>query len=358
MFLTFVYMGAIPETILVTGACGFVGQHLCQTLLREGQNVVGFGRVPSDPDKQRFLDVATRNGRFAYCSGDLRSSDDLKAALQQYRPDAVIHLGAMAKTDPGDQNHTMLWDVNVGGTQNLVRAVENLALSPPPIVSASTVRVYDGNTGRVDGTTSIDPNKIGPYARSKLAAERITIGCGGSVVRLPNAYGPGQRPGSGIVSSHIDTTLRGGRPEVHGSGDQRIDLTYNDDFVRAILAVARGQQGTVYAVGSGEPLTVRDAAIRIQAACGMSPENIRTVPLPTGAVEGGIYWVDSSEMRGLGWIPETSLTDGLGQTVAWHRSRLNSGVQRQSLAQQRPALPLPAVVTPAITPSQIPLGAA
>ncbi|MBP6993983.1 NAD(P)-dependent oxidoreductase [Candidatus Woesebacteria bacterium] len=350
-------MVAKPETFLVTGAYGFVGQRLCQTLLKEGE-VVGFGRVPSDPGKLESLSRIGRDRRFHHYAGDLRSFGDLSAAFQQYKPDVVIHLGAMARVLPDDPEHRMLREVNVGGTRNLVRAIQDSTSSHLPMIFASTVRVYDAHTGPVDGTTPIDPDKIGPYARSKHDAEGIVIDCGGNVARLPNGYGPGQRVGSGIVPNHIDATLRGEHPEVHGSGNQRIDLTYIDDFVRAILASMRGQQGTVYAVGSGNSLTVRDAAHAIQTACGRGLDNIKTVPLPTGAVEGGIYWVDPSEMHKLGWEPMTSLHDGLGETVQWHRARLGGDPQRRYSVQQSLPLPLPLVFPTPTTSPQVPLGAA
>ena len=242
---------------LITGAAGFLGSALANSLAREGHQVRGLDDLSTGDPRTLSPDVH-------FTRGDVNDRPRLWTLLQEV--DVVYHLAARVSVPesvlyPRDYNA-----VNVGGTVSLMEAIHDVGVKR--VVLASSGAVY-GDIPDQPLREDMIPNPRSPYAVSKLAAEYYvrTIGSLWGIetvsLRIFNAYGPGQHlPPSHppVVPHYLKQALRGGTLVAHGDGTQTRDYIYVDDVVAAMIAAATAPRidGLVINVGSGEECPVKE----------------------------------------------------------------------------------------------------
>jgi nucleoside-diphosphate-sugar epimerase len=312
---------ALPDgsRVLVTGAAGFIGSHLCERLVACGYEVVGvdcFTDFYSRDDKERNLGELREYSAFGFRQLDL-SSDDLSGLLDGV--DAVFHLAAQAgvRTSFGDSLNTYLRH-NVLATQRLLEAATGAPLKT--FVYASSSSVY-GNPARYPTTERTPRRPVSPYGMTKVATEDLagvyhrslavpTVG-----LRYFTAYGPRQRPDMAF-RQFMTRGLAGQPVPVLGDGRQVRDFTYVGDIVDGTIAAAlHGRAGSVYNLGGGQPVELREAVGMIEEMLGRRLE-IQRRPAQVGDVR--ITGCDGALARDeLGYVPSTSLRDGLVAQFDW-----------------------------------------
>ena len=303
---------------LVTGAAGFIGSRLVETLLSTGYKVIGLDNFSNyyEPSLKRAnIAASLGNPRFSMVDDDLATAD-LGSLLDGV--DAVFHLAGQpgVRTSWGIGFSTYLRQ-NLLATQHLLEALAHRTI---PMVMASTSSVYGENDGR-PLTEDAPLRPISPYGMTKAAAEqlidvyrrdrRVPVVC----LRYFTVFGPRQRPD--MAFQQFVDALENARPlNIFGSGNQTRDFTYVDDVVAATIA-AVGAPSPVYNVGGGTPASVNDAVALLQQLTGKQGEVIRTE-----CARGDIYrsWADTSRLRNeVGWQPRTTLADGLSAQIAAYR---------------------------------------
>ncbi|MFQ5502308.1 MAG: GDP-mannose 4,6-dehydratase, partial [Phycisphaerae bacterium] len=138
-------MNTSIQTVLVTGAAGFIGSHLCEALLAAGRRVIGFDNFDSfyDPAvKRRNLDVSLKQDAFTLVEGDIRDAETVESAMTQ-RVDVMVHLAARAGVRPSIENPPLYQDVNVRGTSVMLEAARNHQV--PRFIFAGSSSVYGNN---------------------------------------------------------------------------------------------------------------------------------------------------------------------------------------------------------------------
>jgi nucleoside-diphosphate-sugar epimerase len=260
---------AARSTVLVTGCAGFLGSHLCETLLDEGRRVVGldcFSDYYPRALKEANLRLALRSPRFRLVEADL-ASDGLAPLLDGV--ESVFHLAAQAGVRPsfGEGFDGYLRD-NVQGTQRLLEAAAERELAA--FVYASSSSVYgDQDTYPVSEDAPMRPKS--PYGATKVITEQLARAFwhsrGVPVVGLRyfTVYGPRQRPDMAFAR-FLERARARRAITVHGDGRQVREFTYVDDVVRATIAAAEhGERGSTYNIGGGEPVALLDAIAMIEA---------------------------------------------------------------------------------------------
>jgi nucleoside-diphosphate-sugar epimerase len=290
------------ERMLVTGAAGFLGSHLCDRLLADGHEVIGvdcFTEHYAREAKERNLERARQWDAFELVEADL-ADDGLDALLDGV--DTVFHLAA----EPGVRGGRLSTYLrrNVIATQRL------LAAKPRRLVYASSSSVY-GNAAHQSEDTPLAP--LSPYAATKAAMERLVRASGVPAVglRFFTVYGPRQRPDMAF-HRFIAHCLRGEPIPVIGDGRQVRDFTYVGDAVEGTLAAAaRGRPGAIYNVGGGQPVELRDAIALIAELVG---DPVRVEHRPVVAGEARRTACDGSlARRELGFVPQTPLGAGIAR---------------------------------------------
>lgn len=305
--------------ILVTGAAGFVGRVLVPRLLAGGHLVSGT-HLPGEPappgaEGVRWLPL------------DLRSNDSVAAVVAD-RPDAVIHLAAVASGADARKDPGIAWDVNAGGTARLVEALGGFRarrLADPLLLFVSTAEVY-GTTSEPRLRTEQDPvAPVSPYAASKAGAElavRETAGRTGLRAIIARAFphtGPGQT--DRYVVAAFAKRLRAAKalnaPVVKtGNLDPVRDFLDVRDVVDAYVALLeRGVPGETYNVATGIGVSLHDLFTRLATLVGVraipepDPQLIRAADVPH--LVG-----DASRIRqATGWTPRITFDQTLHDVV-------------------------------------------
>jgi len=313
--------------VLVTGAAGFIGSHLCEALLAVGCRVTGIDCFTDyyDPARKRAnLAAALQHPGFTLVEADLLQAD-LAGLLAEV--DQVYHLaGQPGVRGSWGQQFEVYTCNNILATQRLLEA--NLAVGGRPLVYASSSSVY-GNLCDMPLRENMAPAPVSPYGVTKLAAEYLcrlyhdVHGLPTVSLRLFTVYGPRQRPD--MAFGRFLTALRAGRPiSVFGDGCQTRDFTYVADVVRAFkLAMAYcdahrdGPDGQerVFNVAGGSRVSVLEV---LALAAQVTGSELRLSNLPAQPGDVRDTWADTTRARDcLGFVAETGLHAGLTAEWRW-----------------------------------------
>jgi UDP-glucose 4-epimerase len=297
---------------LITGAAGFLGSALANTLAREGHQVRGLDDLSTgDP---QALDPGVH-----FTRGDVNDRPKLWTLLQDV--DCVYHLAARVSVPESVLYPREYNAVNVGGTVSLMEAMRDVGVRR--VVLASSGAIYGDQDVQplAEGQT---PRPRSPYAVSKLAAEYYvrTIGMLWGIetvsLRIFNAYGPGQHLPPAhppVVPYFLRQATRNGTIVVHNNGQQTRDFIYVDDVIAAMVAAstAPGINGLVINVGSGTECSIRDLVRLVLEVTG-SQANV----VYNQQVEGGVSRMCANialaEKR-LNFKPAIGLKEGLRLTL-------------------------------------------
>lgn len=298
---------------LVTGGAGFIGAALTHRLIQDGHQV----RVLDDLSAGDPGDLPEEA---SFTRGDVRDRPKLWTLLQNV--DCVFHLAARISVQESVLYPREYNDVNVGGTVSLAEAVRDAGVRR--VVFASSATVY-GQQESQPVVESARTHPSVPYAVSKLAAEHYLFALGELcrfdtiVLRIFNAYGPGQRlppAHAPVVPLFVRNIINGTSLVLHGEGGQTRDFVYIDDVVDALVAAAHLRTGTrtIINVGSGVETSIRELVTTLSAVSGRRPETV-TNPQQRG---GLARLVADLSLAGqlLGYRPKVTLSEGLARMVS------------------------------------------
>jgi dTDP-glucose 4,6-dehydratase len=305
--------------VLVTGAAGFLGSHLCDRLLAQGHRVIGMDNfVTGAPDNIAHL----RDQRdFQFVLHDVTNFIELQGPL-----DGVLHFASPAS--PVDYLELPIQTLNVGslGTHKALG-----------LAKAKRARFLLASTSEVYGDPLVHPqpesywghvNPVGPrgvYDEAKRFAEAITMayhryhGLDTRIVRIFNTYGPRMRPNDGrVVSNFIVQALRGEPLTVYGDGSQTRSFCYVNDLIDGIVRLFERGDADPTNIGNPNEFTVRQLAELVLRHTG-SRSPIVQQPLPVD--DPKVRQPDIARARAtLGWEPQISLDEGLQRTIEYFRA--------------------------------------
>lgn len=318
-------MNTARSKVVVTGAAGFIGSHLCERLLGDGWAVVGVDNFDGfyDPQiKRANLAGCVGNARFQLLEADIRDAEAVNSVFAGRDVEIVVHLAARAGVRPSIEEPVLYQDVNVNGTVVLLEAAKNFDVRK--FVFASSSSVY-GNNEKVpfSETDNVD-YPISPYAATKKAGELLChtyshlYGIGMTCLRLFTVYGPRQRPDLAIHK--FARLIEAGRPiPVFGDGSMMRDFSYIDDIIDGVVAAMDACRGyEIYNLGESRPVRLDALIAAIEAALGKKAI-IQRMPMQPGDVDRTYADVQKA-MLALGYRPRTDLETGLKRFVEWFRS--------------------------------------
>ena len=313
--------------IFITGATGFAGSHLVDSLLAQEHEVFALTHPATShqtlPDHPRLHSIA----------GDLLDLDSLKTAVRQAQPDTVYHLAGQAYPARSWQNPALTIAINTGGTANLLEAV--IAYGRPRVVVVTSAEIY-GYVSEDDLplTEETWPQPRHPYGVSKYAAAQLTA-VYAQRYDLPvvearpfNHIGPRQALGfvAPDFASQLAAIKLGQKPAVISVGnlDARRDFTDVRDVIRAYQLLAeKGTPGQGYLICSGQAVSIHYLLNALIDAAGITvevaydPERMRPSDTPC------LYGSHAKLSRDVGWKPEIHLRQSLNDAFQEWLERLN-----------------------------------
>lgn len=315
-------------TILVTGGAGFIGSHVVDKLLSNGDSVIAIDDFNDfyDPQvkRQNIVDHM-RHPNYILCEGDIRDNELLNSVFSKQKIDAVIHLAARAGVRPSLEQPVLYQEVNVAGTQNIFECCRIFDIKKCLFASSSSVY---GINSKIPFSEE-DPifNPISPYAATKASGELLAhvyshlYGIQILCLRFFTVYGPRQRPDLAInkFTKLIDSRLP---LPMYGDGTTRRDYTFIDDIVNGIMG-ALAYNKTKYEVvnlGNSQTVYLKDLIAVIERKLGKQAI-LHRLPSQPGDVPQ--TYADIAKARSLfGYNPSTSIEEGIEQYILWYRNIL------------------------------------
>jgi UDP-glucuronate 4-epimerase len=319
--------GGVPLRVLVTGAAGFIGSHLTETLLNRGDQVIGLDNFNDyyDPSRKRINIAAVRDHRrLTFYEADIRDADKMHHIVADHYPDVVVHLAAMAGVRYSIGRAPLYVDVNLHGTVSLLEAVRGGAV--PHFVFASTSSVY-GATERIPfRETDACNHPLAPYPATKKASELIGYTYHNlhklnfTALRFFSVYGPRGRPDM-MPFMVMDRIVHGREIQLFDAGQMKRDWTYVDDIVAGVIAAVDRPLGyEIINLGRGEPVLMADFMDIIQQL--MAKRAILSTP-DAPPSEPKINFADISKARRLlEYNPQTHIRDGLARMWDWYQREI------------------------------------
>ncbi len=261
---------------LITGAAGFIGSALANSLVQGGHAVIGIDDLSTGKADTLSEEVVLHQG-------DVNDRKLLWTLLQDV--DCVYHLAARVVVPDSILYPREYNTVNVGGTVTLMEAMRDMRVRR--VVLASSGAIY-GNQPEQPVKENATPNPRSPYAVSKLAAEYYTHSIGSLwgietvCLRIFNAYGPNQQlPGTHppVIPNFLRQAYQNATIVIHGDGNQTRDYIYIDDVVDGLIAAATATEidRQTINIGSGRETSVRDLARLVLEISGKQPEILSNV---------------------------------------------------------------------------------
>ena len=330
------------DTVLVTGAAGFIGFHVAERLLSEGRRVVGLDIVNDyyDPKlKEARLDLLKQHGNFTFVKLDLKDRHGIKSLFEQHQFPLVIHLAAQAGVRYSIDHPHAYVDSNLEGFINVLEGCRHNHCQH--LVFASSSSVYGANSKLPFSVHDNVDHPISLYAASKKANELMAHSYS-HLYRLPTTglrfftvYGPWGRPDMAMFL--FARAILAGEPiKLFNHGKMRRDFTYVDDVAQAVVRVlGRPPQGDfawdaqapdpsssaapwkVYNVGNNRPEDLMHVVTVLEKALGKTAKK-ELLPMQPGDVPA--TYADIEDLaRDIGFKPSTTIEEGIARFVTWYR---------------------------------------
>jgi UDP-glucose 4-epimerase len=294
------------ESVLITGATGFLGGRIRDRLLAEGTRVTAVSRGAS----------GSREGDWRTC--DLEDAEAVQRLFHEVRPSHVLHLASLVTGSRDVSAVLPTFRANLAAAVHLLTAA----------VQAGCKRVV--LAGSMEELPADAPGRY-PYAAAKRAAGDYgrffhrAYGLSAITLRIGMVYGPGDRRTAGFIPHVILSQLGAIRPRL-SSGKRQVDWVFVDDVADAFLAAARATDdasGAVLEIGTGRAVSLAEVAARLTAITGGPEPELGA--LPDRASDVDIAMDAETTAKVIGWRSRVELDDGLRRTVDWYRAERAAG---------------------------------
>jgi len=313
----------MTDTIIVTGASGFIGSHLVDSLLMKGHKVIGIDNMRTG--RKENLSEAMKSDKFRLLEADVRDTNLEEMIAENI--DTIFHLAAISSVKESVENPIFVNDVNVNGTVNVLETARKL--NAKRFVFSSSAAVY-GNPEDMPIRETCSFTALNPYAASKIAGEMYinsyskSYGLDATILRYFNVYGPRQAYSeySGVISIFVNQALVGDSIKIEGNGEQTRSFIHVTDVVRAtrLAGELKSAIGATINVSGPNLVSILQLAWILKESIDGCQSEIVHVEPRIGDIKDSIGNIEKAQKL-LGFSPEVPLERGLKATAEWYRSQ-------------------------------------
>ena len=296
---------------VITGGAGFIGSHITKALVEQGHNVTILDNL--NTGKEKNLELIKEKINFV--KGDIRDNKLLEEIMVD--TDGVFHQAALASVQDSFSKPDEYHDVNVNGTENILKLAKKNDFK---VVYASSSSVY-GNPEKIPIEESDSKNPINPYAKTKLRKEELAvkyskIGVKVIGLRYFNVFGKGQsKEYAGVLKLFLERIRDGLPPKINGDGTQFRDFVFVEDVAEAnIMSMKSEVNHEFFNVGTNTSITILDLAKTIIKFSGLNIE-----PIFGPSLEGDVMKTiaDISLIKEkIGWQPKVMLESWINEIIS------------------------------------------
>ena len=306
---------------LVTGGAGFIGSHLVETLVKQGQDVRVLDNFLTGKREniEEFLD------KIDLIEGDIRDFNTCEQAVNGV--DYVLHQAALPSVPRSIKDPVLTNAINVVGTLNLLVASKDAKVNKFVFASSSSVYGDDPNLPKKEGIEGVP---LSPYAVTKLVGENYLrvfseiFGLGTVALRYFNIFGPRQDPHSqyaAVIPNFITRVIEEDSPKIFGDGEQSRDFTFVANVVKANLLAVESEDisGEVFNIACGDRITVNTLFEKIRHFFQKEVDPFYDKPRPGDILHSFADIAKARKM--LKYEPAMSFDDGLRETIQWYSKK-------------------------------------
>jgi len=317
--------------VLITGILGFVGSHLAEKLVNNGDEVYGVVRRVANRNMNTVEKILKD---ITLVTGDITDYASTRNAIKTANPDVVVHLAALSPVRDSFERPFEYQQANLVGTMNVAHSLLELPdARTRRMIAASTAEVYGLQKNQpLKESTPLKP--LSPYAVSKAAGDLylqmmfLTYDLHGAIIRPANSYG--RKFDSSFIIEYLVTEMIKGEDVYVGAPDSIRDYMYIDDHVNAYFLAIKNVKadGQIFNAGTGIGITNRELALMIADKIGYDRKKIKLGSYPLGyplrpAISDQPYIVlDATRIKkALDWSPHVNLSEGLDKVITYFHEK-------------------------------------
>ena len=310
--------------ILITGAAGFIGYHLCKSLLEDGYKVLGIDNLNDYYDtnlKQARLEQLKQFKSFLFNKVDIADRESLTKSFQSFNPQKIVNLAAQPGVRYSIENPYDYMDSNLVGFLNIIELCRNNKVKN--FIYASSSSIYGANKKMPYSVDDRVNQPFSLYGATKRANELIAhsyshlYGLHTTGLRYFTVYGPWYRPDMAIFI--FTQKIMAGKPiPVFNNGNMKRDFTYVDDIIRGTRsAIEKNYKCEIFNLGNSKSESLMDLIGIIETNLGEKAQ-IEYLPMQLGDVKESLADIKKSTEK-LGYKPITTINKGIPQFIKWYK---------------------------------------
>ena len=303
---------------MVTGGMGFVGSHLCESLLKENHNLIILTKSFKKKPNVEHIKTKIKQEKI-----DITNFPKLGKSIEKNKPDVLIHLAGQTSHSKSFENPVYDIDVNAKSTLFMLQKIKELNLKCRFVLGSTFIVIGKPESLPVNEKSMCNPTTI--YGANRLVSEYYckifnqVYGLDTLIFRITNSFGPREQiiKNKNAINYLIYEAFKGNKVNIYNNGNFYRDLIYISDVITGIkIIIKKGKKGNLYWISSNKKTWFHQLGDWLTQFSNVKIKYVNS-PTYTQKVDVGNFVVNNSKLKSLGWKPKVSVKDGIKRTLEY-----------------------------------------